>query len=146
MTKLQRSSVSFWLFFLLCPQCGTALDYYVDCTSGNDGNSGLSVEQPWRTIRKAASTVQRAGNGARTTRALHGARPHRVPGSSERKRQWRLFHDRHGLHHFPRVRRKWEPRPRAGAAWWLRCGDSTALERPPPCRCGLVHCKWMVSV
>jgi hypothetical protein len=33
-------------------------DYFVDATNGSDSNSGTSRQQAWKTIQKAANTVQ----------------------------------------------------------------------------------------
>jgi parallel beta-helix repeat protein len=46
------------LAVLLCP----AATYYVDSAGGNDGSSGRSAFQPWKTLRKVSKTKLAAGD------------------------------------------------------------------------------------
>lgn len=51
-----------WLITVLClvvrlSGLAGAVDYYVAANSGNDANTGVSVEQAWRTIQKAANSA-----------------------------------------------------------------------------------------
>ncbi len=58
MTTLQRTLAVFSVLALSFARTGAALDYYVDCTLGNNGNSGTSPNEAWRTVKKAADTVR----------------------------------------------------------------------------------------
>jgi len=72
MMRILRTSFSFLLVFSILLASNTRAALASTCThfvspSGSDGNSGTSVNQPWKTIQKAADTV-----GAGSTVCVRG--------------------------------------------------------------------------
>lgn len=47
---------------LLGARLGCALDYYVDCNYGSNGNPGTSMQQAWRTLLKVGISVFAPGD------------------------------------------------------------------------------------
>ncbi len=59
-------STKYVISVVLCVLClqavGSATDYYVNASGGNDGNTGRSTSLPWRTIGKVNATSFVAGD------------------------------------------------------------------------------------